>query len=68
MSSPFRAEITEELFNAILPLDQRDQCVSRVVVTELASRHYYYVHGVSVLRLVNHLGSIEQYFIVDINA
>ncbi len=60
------AEIGEQAFNALVG-DKKETC-QRQKYEELAKRAYYFNKGVMLQEVTNHINSIVQYYVRDINS
>ena len=58
------SEITKEAFNHLT----HDIKSYKTTESELARKTYYQAFGLTCLIIFNYIGSIEQYYIQDINA
>lgn len=59
------AEITRNVFNMIVSIDVK---CSKVVNLEHASKAYFIVDNVQLLKVDNYLSCTSQYYIQDINS
>lgn len=59
------AEITREIFNKLVTIDCK---CHKVINLEHASKAYYVVNNVTLLKVDNYLSCTSQFYIQDINA
>lgn len=65
MSGQPGAEITKELFRAIVPTDE--PCLE-VKELEFGRVSYYRRHGVLIMEVESFMAGVRQYYVLDINA
>ena len=59
------AEITQNIFDMIVQIDCK---CHKVINLEHASKAYYVVDNVTLLKVDNYLSCVSQYYIQDINS
>jgi hypothetical protein len=58
-------EITKEAFDRLVPETLR---AYEIDSTELAHKQYFCLYGVVCLSIFNHVASVSQYYIQDVNS